>query len=76
MPRAPFISKPENYDHNIREGYGATAGPAILSGHNGRENAVIIRSGHHIKFILPTDQAIRIANEIADAVEAIEGHTA
>lgn len=72
MNRTLFVSKPENYQFNTLEGAETHAQPAWLSGPQGREPGIIVRSGHRIKFIIPAAEAIRIANEIADAVEEIE----
>jgi hypothetical protein len=72
----PFISKPENYSGNLREGADMSAGPAYLTGPRGREPGVILREGKRILGIVPAAQAIRLANEIADAVEAAERNAA
>jgi hypothetical protein len=72
MTRPLFISKPENYNLNISEGAALRAEPALLSGYDGRENGVVIRGGHRVKFVITTAQALRLANEIADAVEVVE----
>jgi hypothetical protein len=72
----PFISKPDNYPNNIRDGADITAGPAYLTGPAGQEPGVVIRNGFRIRSIIPAAQAIRLANEIADAVEAAERNAA
>ena len=68
-----FRSKPHTYAQNIQDGVALTAGPALLTAPDGRtEPGVIFRYGYLIKFVLHADQAIRVANEIADSVEAAE----
>lgn len=68
----PFISKPDSYAVNVQDGIDINAFAALLTAPEGREPAVVVRSGSRIRFIIPAIDAIRLANEIADAVEAAE----
>lgn len=68
----PFVSKADNYAINVNDGAGIKAFPALLTGPNGFESAVVFRSGSRIRFVIPSAEAIRIANEIADSVESLE----
>lgn len=68
-----FISRPQHYDHNHSESRRVSAAPAQLTTPNGTtEPGVLIRSAQYIKFVLPASEALRIANQIADAVEKAE----
>lgn len=71
-----FISKPVNYRSNVSEGLSVEAGPAHLTSPDGHENGVVIRCGRAIKLVIPAREAIRLANEIADSIEALERGTA
>lgn len=68
----PFYSKPGNYPDNIQEGKDIGASAAFLSSPQGPEPGVVIRAGFRIKAVIPAADALRLANEIADAVEAAE----
>lgn len=72
-----FISKPDHYHRNVNESQKLKARPALLTATDGsQEPAVVIQSAHFIKYLLPTREALRIANEIADAVEEAERNEA
>jgi hypothetical protein len=72
----PFISKPENFAVNVQDGLDINAFAALLTAPEGSVPGIIVRSGPRIRFIIPAHDAIRLANEIADAVEAAEGYAA
>lgn len=66
-----FISKPDHYGVNTRQAASYTAGPALLSAPTGEhEPAVILHSLGNIRGVLPAPEALRLANEIADALAA------
>lgn len=70
MTYRPFYSKAENYQGNVIDGQNASAGPATLASPTGPEPGVIIRRGAQISFVIPINDALRLANDIADSVEA------
>jgi hypothetical protein len=72
MTRKVFISKPENYDANLQEGAEVSAGRAWLSSPAGPIPGIIVRRDNYIRFVIPAADALRLANEIADAVEEME----
>ncbi|WP_455835386.1 hypothetical protein [Pseudarthrobacter siccitolerans] len=76
MNTKPFISHSYTYGRNVEDGRQIQAGTAWLTSPKGQEPGVIIRRGSHISFVIPAADAIRLANEIADAVDALEGRTA
>jgi hypothetical protein len=66
-----FISHAHFYDQNVTDGRSLTAKPALISRPDGTDvNAIAVFNGHHLKFCIPTGDAIRVATEIADAAEA------
>ncbi|MDI3211697.1 hypothetical protein [Arthrobacter sp. AL12] len=66
-----FTSQPDHHRRNIVQAFSYRARPAILSTPTGeQEPAVILRSGERIHGILPIAQALKLADQIADAVEA------
>lgn len=67
-----FISKPEQHRFNIAQAHSLKARPAVLTAAIGgdQEPAVIIRSKDGIHGVIPVAQALRLANEIADAADA------
>lgn len=67
--RPPFQSKREHYARNLSEGAELVAGPAFLTGPNGREPAVVVRRGANVRFVIPANEALRLATEIADALQ-------
>lgn len=70
MNIGPFVSRPHTYGMNVADGKHVSAGPATLTSPTGPEPGIIIRRGSQIHFVIPAEDAIRLANEIADAVEA------
>lgn len=68
-----FTSHPTHHETNVREGLELRAVAALMADDYGRkEPAVAVFAGQRIRFVIPTAQALRIANEIADAVETVE----
>jgi hypothetical protein len=66
-----FVTAREQYARNIRESSNYMARPARLTTPTDeREPAVILYCGGHIKAVMPVADALRLANQIADAVEA------
>ena len=71
-----FQGKPENYQLNIKTAEGFRARPAVLTSPTGeQEPAVVLHSPGRVHGVLPIADALRISNEIADAVEASERAT-
>lgn len=70
MNIGPFVSRPHTYGMNVEDGRQVSAGPALLTSPSGQEPGVIIRRGSRIAYVIPAEDAIRLANDIADAVEA------
>ncbi|UZX04019.1 hypothetical protein F8G81_16475 [Arthrobacter sp. CDRTa11] len=66
-----FISRPHTYNMNVEDGRLASAGPAKLTSPTGVEPGVIIRRGSQINLVIPEHDAIRLANEIADALDEL-----
>lgn len=68
-----FIAKPEKYAANRRQAANFTATPAVqVTPTAERTPAILLRSPGMIHGVLPIPEALRIANAIADAVEAAE----
>lgn len=66
-----FISKPAQHKRNIKEAARYRAAPAQLTVSEDEQiPGVIIRSGPFIKAVMPISDALRLANQIADAVDA------
>lgn len=62
-----FHSYAANYDRNISDGEKAQVNMATLAGPQGLEAAIAIRVGQYPRLVVPTSDALRIANDIADA---------
>jgi hypothetical protein len=72
-----FTSRSPYYDRNIEDGKRLTIRQALITDPDGNHiNAVALFNGLHMKFCIPANDAIRLANDIADAVEAHENRTA
>lgn len=65
-----FISREEQFHRNTVEAMHYSARPAKLTNNGQHEPGVVVRSGNFIKVVLPVTEALRLANEIADAVAA------
>lgn len=62
-----FQSYAANYDRNISDGHKAQVHMATLAGPQGLEPGIAIRVGQYPRMVVPTSDALRIANDIADA---------
>ncbi|MEV4987669.1 hypothetical protein [Pseudarthrobacter sp. LMD1-1-1.1] len=66
-----FASLPERYETNVRRAASFRAKPAVLlTPDGGKEPAVMIRQASIIQGVLPVPEALRLANQIADALAA------
>lgn len=64
-----FISQPRHYEFNTKQATSYTAAPAALRAMDGsQEPGVVLHSLHTIRAVLPAAEALRLANEIADAL--------
>jgi hypothetical protein len=64
-----FTSKPEHYDLNMQQAMNCTAKPALMTTETGvHVPAVVIFKSRQIQSVLPLDEALRLANEMADAI--------
>lgn len=66
-----FTSGPEYYDHNVKTAQALKAGKARLEAPDGSyHQGVVIWSGSGVRSVMPTAEALRLANQIADAIAA------
>lgn len=66
-----FISQPNQHRFNMKQATTYQAQPALLTAYDGsQEPAVVLYSTSQVKGVLPITEALRLANEIADAVDA------
>ena len=64
-----FTSPAARYTQNTHAGVAIKAGPARLTNLSGTEEpGVIIRANHIIHAVIPAQDALRLAHQIADAV--------
>ena len=71
-----FTAKSAHYKRNIRQGQTYKARPAILTTPDGEaEPAVVIHYSGAVNGVLPIPAALKLANQIADAVEAHDHKT-
>lgn len=71
-----FVSTKDNFERNIEEAASYKAAPALLTTATGeRVPAVMLKSTRYIKAVMPVSEALRLANQIADAVEAHDAVT-
>ena len=69
-----FTSKAEHYRKNVRQGGDTNARPATLTTYSGVERpAVVLFCRGTVYGVLPLDDALRLANQIADAIAAHKG---
>ncbi|MDI3211696.1 hypothetical protein [Arthrobacter sp. AL12] len=61
-----FISHAPFHAQNLEAGRSLKATPALISSPDGDVNAIAVFNGIHLKFCIPTSDAIRVATEIAD----------
>lgn len=70
-----FFSKPDFWEKNESEARDARASPAERRHPDGnRHPGVVIMRGPYPVLVMDPQQAIRLATEIADALEATKGH--
>lgn len=66
-----FISQPSRHSFNVRQAPTINAKPALLTAPDGsKEPAVVLFSSFQVQGVMPAAEALRVANEIADAVDA------
>lgn len=66
-----FKSRPDHHQLNIRQAASYRAQPGLLlTPTGGQEPGVVLRSSGLIQGVLPATEALRLANEIADALAA------
>jgi hypothetical protein len=64
-----FISAPENFERNVKHAGRFRAGKARIDAPDGTfHQGIVIWSGKAIRAVMPTTEALRLANEIADAI--------
>lgn len=74
MKDQPFTSWPERYDENLIEARRLRAATGVLMCNHGPDlPAVAIFSGSNFKYMLPHEEALRLANEIADSLTKSKG---
>lgn len=77
MNRRPFISDGTHYTKNLRDGRSTKARPAILqSPGGGEERGLAFLLGGMPCFIIPAADALRLAHEIADNLDYLNGSDA
>lgn len=64
----PFIVPEERYHKNINDARDVEAGPALFTTKKGYKPGVIVYNGRDIRGVLPLEDAIRLANQIADSI--------
>lgn len=68
-----FLSGPDHYASNINHARNTKAGPATLTAPSGEQQpAVVLFKKGKIYGVLPAAEALRLANELADALEQSE----
>lgn len=68
-----FLSSPEYYASNVKQARITNAAPAALITPDGeRQPAVVLYKRGKIHGVLPAAEALRLAHEIADAIEQSE----
>lgn len=66
-----FASGEEHYNRNVRDAAGFIAAPArIRTPDGGQEPGLVIWGHRAIRAVLPATEALRLANQIADALAA------
>jgi len=70
--RSPFIGRPERYEANVIGAGRTYARAAFMDGPYGREHAIAIFRDRALLGLLTPEHAIRISNEIVDAIEELE----
>lgn len=66
-----FVAKKEKRAANLLQAASLTAGPAVLiAPDDAREPAVVLRSQGQIHGVLPLNEALRVATQMADVIAA------
>lgn len=66
-----FTSSPGHYERNIKDAASAKAGKARIDAPDGNHlQGVVVWSGKAVRLVMPTAEALRLANEIADSIAA------
>lgn len=66
-----FTSPAQHHDRNLRDAADFTAAPARIGTERGAPvPGVVLRSGKGIRAVMPIPDALRLANQIADAIAA------
>lgn len=65
----PYIARKEMYWQNLDVSTGTYAKPLVIDGPNGKEPGVGIFHDRTMRAILTTADALRVANQIADAIQ-------
>lgn len=66
-----FTTGPQHYTRNLQDAANFNATPAIIGKPGGsQEPGVVLKNGRAIKAVMPLSEALRLANEIADAAAA------
>lgn len=66
-----FTTGPQHYTRNVGDAAKFTATPASIGKPGGtHEPGVVLKLGRAIKAVMPVPEALRLANEIADALAA------
>lgn len=69
-----FRSRSQHYEFNLKQAANYTARPALLDKPDGgQEPGVVLHSMGNIQGVLPVAQALRLANDIADALAGHRG---
>lgn len=64
-----FTTGPQHYTRNLDDAAKFNATPAIIGKPGGaEETGVVLKLGRAIKAVMPVPEALRLANEIADAL--------
>lgn len=66
-----FTTGPEHYTRNLKDAAAFNATPARIGRQGGiEEPGVVIKHGRAIRAVMPLPEALRLANQIADAIAA------
>lgn len=64
-----FTTGPQHYTRNLSDAAKFNANPAIIGKPGGTtEPGVVLKNGREIRAVMPLPEALRLANEIADAM--------
>ncbi|WP_309065350.1 hypothetical protein [Microbacterium sp.] len=67
MPERPFVAPAHRYALNTADGETVRAVAAVLNQPSGDpEPGVMVHAGQNVRLVIPTADAVRLANQIAD----------